>query len=473
MKKYAIVDIETTGGRATRDRITEIAVVLFDGNTIINTFESLVNPECYIPYGITELTGITQEMVKDAPKFYEIAKEVVQITEGAIFVAHNVRFDYSFIREEFKRLGFTFTRKQLCTVRLSRKSFPGFKSYSLGQLIYNLEIDESIYGGIRHRAMADVKATLEVLRMVLNQTQSEDQIKELVNLGIREALLPQHWTVETIHQLPDRCGVYYFHDKAGMPIYIGKSIDIKKRVATHFSKKTEKARKLQVHAYDISFELTGSELIALILESDEIKKHHPPINRAQRTRFFPYVIYHFFNEAGYLCFDVAKVTAKTKKQYQIVSEYPKGNHAKNALKRKIEEEELCPKLCGLEKSSSACFDYHLGKCSGACAEFEEVESYNERAFLAKESLQTAFEEDFVILDKGRNKDEHSVVFIENGGCIGYAYIAIEELNDPVESWKDSLRKINPTPELSKIILRHLADHPELTKIVYSSRNSSS
>ncbi len=469
MKKYAIVDIETTGGRATRDKITEVAVVLFDGQQVVDTFESLVNPECYIPYGITELTGITQEMVNNAPKFYEIARKVIEITEGAIFVAHNVRFDYGFIREEFRRLGYSFSRKQLCTVRLSRKVFPGFRSYSLGKLIYDLEIDEAIYGGIRHRAMADAKATTEILKLILNQNQGTDQVKELVNLGVRESLLPQNWNVEKIHQLPDDCGVYYFHDAAGEIVYIGKSIDIRKRVASHFTKKTEKARKLQEKSYDLSFELTGSELVALILESDEIKKHNPPVNRAQRARFFPYIIHSFYNDAGYLCFDVAKVTAKTKKEYQIVSEYPKGNHAKGALKRQLEAAGLCAKLCGLEKSGSACFNYHIGKCAGACAEIEPPEAYNERALLVKETLQTAFEEDFVIVDKGRNDEEKSLIFIQDGGCIGYTYAGIEELNATPEQWKDGLRRINPTPELSKIILRHLADHPNLKRIRVGTR----
>lgn len=466
MKKYAIVDIETTGGRASRDRITEVAVVLFDGTQIIDTFESLINPECYIPYGITELTGITQAMVNDAPRFFEIAKQLHDITEGAIFVAHNVRFDYGFIRKEYKRLGFTFTRKQLCTLRLSRKAFPEFKGFGLGKLIYQLEIDESIYGGVRHRAMADAKATTEVLKLILNQQHGQDQIKELVNFGIREALLPQHWTIQKIHQLPDECGVYYFHNKAGLPVYIGKSIDIRKRVATHFSKKTEKAKKLQEQAEDISYELTGSELIALVLESHEIKTHNPPINRAQRARFFPYIIHQYYDDAGYSCFDVAKVTAKTKKKFKIVSEYPKGNHAKNALKRKIVTHQLCPKLCGLEKSNGACFNYHIGKCSGACAEKESPESYNQRAEHAKELLQTAFESDFVVLDVGRQEDERSALFIEDGDCIGYAYIHVEELNEPIESWKDRMKKLYTTPELSKIIQRHLADNPKLKVIPY-------
>ena len=164
-KTYAIVDIETTGGKATRHRITEIAIVLHDGKKILDQWETLINPECYIPHGITELTGITQEMVQDAPKFYEVAKTIVEKTEKAIFVAHNVRFDYGFLREEFKRLGYTFSRRQLCTVRLSRKAFPGLRSYSLGKLIkhFGIKVND------RHRAMADTLATVELFEKILRQ----------------------------------------------------------------------------------------------------------------------------------------------------------------------------------------------------------------------------------------------------------------------------------------------------------------
>ncbi len=140
-KQYTIIDIETTGGRASRDKITEIAIIVHDGEKIIETYETLINPECYIPYGITQLTGISQDMVAEAPKFYEVAKKIVELTEGRVFVAHNVRFDYTFIREEYQRLGFTFSRRQLCTVRLSRQAFPGLSSYSLENLIRHFQID--------------------------------------------------------------------------------------------------------------------------------------------------------------------------------------------------------------------------------------------------------------------------------------------------------------------------------------------
>ena len=234
-KRYAIIDVETTGGRAVRDKITEIAIVLHDGEQVLDSFESLVNPECPIPYGITELTGISNEMVADAPRFYEIAKRVVEMTEGAVFVAHNVRFDYSFVQEEFKRLGFTYTRKQLCTVRLARKAFPGLRSYSLGNLIRTLNLN----AGARHRAMGDTLATVDLFERIMRLENGKSEAGDLINLGIKEALLPGALSLEKIHSLPQECGVYYFHDQYGQVVYVGKSINIQKRVASHFAKKTE------------------------------------------------------------------------------------------------------------------------------------------------------------------------------------------------------------------------------------------
>jgi len=273
-KKYAIIDIETTGGRASREKITEIAIVLHDGEKILDTYETLINPERPIPAMITRLTGITSDMVKDAPKFYEVAKKIVEMTEGAIFVAHNVRFDYSFIKEEFRSLGYTFSKRQLCTVRLSRKAFPGLRSYSLGKLIKHFRIKVND----RHRAMADTMATVQLFEMILKQDNSFDTVQDMVNMSVKEALLPENLTMDRLHALPEECGVYFFHNKKGRVVYVGKSINIRKRVMQHFSKVTEKANKLQ-QVYDISYELTGSELVALLYESQLIKQLAPSINR--------------------------------------------------------------------------------------------------------------------------------------------------------------------------------------------------
>ena len=456
-KLYAIVDIETTGGRASRDKITEIAIVLYDGKQIIDTYETLINPECYIPYGITQLTGITQEMVSDAPRFFEVARKIVEMTEGAIFVAHNVRFDYSFLREEFGQLGFTFSRKQLCTVRLSRQAYPHLSSHSLDSMIRFLGIDVQN----RHRAMGDALATTELLQQILEQEENEKSLKHLVNLGIKEALLPKNLTLDIIHALPEECGVYYFHNEKGEVVYVGKSISIKKRVAEHFQKKTEKASKLQNNVHEVSYELTGSELIALLLESAEIKRLRPPINRAQRMRHFPFVIHQYTNDKGYLCFEAAKVTAADRKKLKIVSEYPKMSRAKGSLSSIWEKFELCSRLVGLQKGSGACFHYHLKQCHGACAGVETAEDYNERAESALEILSTVFEEDFFILDAGRQHNEYAVVLVEGGRYRGYGYIDKEDLNGHLDPLYDVIKPFIGNPETTRIIQRYIGKNPKV------------
>ncbi len=458
---YAIIDIETTGGKAYRNRITEVAIALHDGTKVVERWESLINPECAIPYGITQLTGITQEMVQDAPKFYEVAKKIVEMTQGAIFVAHNVRFDYSFLREEFKRLGYTYSRRQLCTVRLSRKAFPGLKSYSLGNLIKHFKIKVKA----RHRAMADVNATIVLLEKILTQETGEAQAKEMINLGIKESLLPSNLSLEELHSLPEACGVYYFHDKKGQLVYVGKSINIKKRVAEHFSKVTEKARKLQQYVHDISYETTGSELLALLYESHEIKKHRPYVNRAQRVRHFPFVIHTFEDAKGYMHFDVGKPLAAERKKLRVVAEYPKLAHAKRHLQSKIKDYELCGKLCGLEKSSSFCFQYHLKQCKGGCGGLESAESYNERANEALEQLSNVFERDFVVIDKGRSEEERSIVLVEDGEYSGFGYIDAAESISSVSALRHSITAYDSNPEVKRIIRGYLHKNPK-TKVIY-------
>ena len=308
-KKYAIIDVETTGGKASRDRIIEIAIVIHDGTQILESWESLINPETLIPWNITVLTGINDQMVADAPKFYEVARKIVELTEGAIFVAHNARFDYSFVGEEFKRLGYTYTRKQLCTLRLARQTLPGLYAYGLDALSRHF----NIHNHARHRAMGDVQATIKVLEYILQHEDNREKAELLINLGIKEAMLPNNLSLEVIHSLPEACGVYYFHNEPGEVIYVGKSINIQKRIAEHFADKTEKARKLQEQVHDISFEITGSELLALIHESFEIKRLLPGINRAQRTRQFAGAIYAYTDLKGYRCLVFGKNSAKNAK----------------------------------------------------------------------------------------------------------------------------------------------------------------
>jgi DNA polymerase-3 subunit epsilon len=462
-QRYAVIDLETTGGRASRDKITEIAIVLFDGRQVIDTFSTLINPEVPIPYGITELTGITQEMVQDAPRFYEVAKQIVEMTEGYVFVAHNVRFDYSFLREEFRRLGFTYSRKTLCTVRLARKTFPGLPSYSLGNLIRHFGIAVNN----RHRALDDTLATVDLLQRILETQEDGEEVKAMVNLGIKESLLPRSIPLERIHALPEEVGVYYFHDQVGNVVYVGKSKNIKKRIAQHFAQKTEKARKLQQHVHDISFELTGSELVALLHESYEIKRLRPPINRAQRVRRFPFIVHTYQDEEGYIRFAADRPLAAQRKKLNVLSEYPKMSHARGHLMRMIEEFELCRKLTGMEKGrgQGPCFHYHLKQCHGACCQEESVEAYNERAHLAQEKLTTVFEKDLLIIDQGREPGEHALVLIADGTYQGFGYVEESEVSYGKEHLRQSIKPHPGNPETNRIIRRYLSEKKRGVKVI--------
>ena len=454
-RRYAIVDIETTGGRPQRDRITEIGIVLHNGKTILDTYETLINPECYIPAGITNLTGITQEMVAEAPLFHEIARQVVEMPQGAVFVAHNARFDYGFLRHEFSRLGYTFSRRQLCTVRLCRKVFPGLPSYSLENLIrtFGIPVDA------RHRALADARATAVLLERALAKEETKEDVKLLVNMGIKETRLPNGIKLSQIENLPETAGVYYFHDSDGDVVYVGKSINIRKRIADHFADQTRKGREIQQHVADISFEETGSELIALLLESEEIKRLNPRINRAQRSRKFPWAVHAYQNDRGYLCFDVIRNNKDNREQYDVVSEFPSLSRAKGRLDHARKKFELCSSFTNLFPSKTACFHYHLKQCLGACAGQETPEAYNERASVARELIKTIFDEDFFLLLRGRRAGELAVVLVEDGRYRGFGYVE-ETTADGVAELRTAIKETPGWPDTNRIIQRYLSDHPK-------------
>ena len=258
--------------------------------------------------------------------------------------------------------------------------------------------------------------------------------------------------MEKLHALPESCGVYYFHDAAGNVVYVGKSLNIKKRVAEHFKVKTDKAQKLQSAVHDVSYEVTGSELIALLMESHEIKRLMPNISRAQKIRQFPYVIHAFENEDGYLCFEVKKTSLKTRKGLQVVASYPKQENAKAWLRAVQKTYQLCLKHCHLETKNGPCFDFHLNQCMGACIGEEDPERYNERAEVAMENLDQNFPQpNFFIMDKGRNHGESAVVLVENGEYQGYGFVDTDELNGQVDEIRDAVKWKEHNPEVMRIL----------------------
>lgn len=418
MPKYAIIDVETTGGMARFERITEIAVVLHDGRQVIDTFSTLLNPERSIPWSITQLTGITDEMVAHAPKFYEVAKQLVELTEGAIFVAHNVSFDYSFVREEFARLGYTYTRRQLCTVRLSRKVFPGLASYSLS----NLKRHFGIYAEQSHRALDDTLATVQIFERILAAQAGEDSVKTLVNHGVRESRLPENITLERLHDAPEACGVYYLHDVSGEVIYVGKSLNIRKRLFEHFADQTPKGEKMRTGVADFSVEITGSELIALLLESAEIKRLQPRINRALRIRQYSGCIFTYTDQRGYRCLAAGQRSKRNMRQLELVAELPKLTSARAWLDSIARQFQLCTKLCNLESQDHACFQYSIKKCFGACIGEELPETYNERVEEALAVLYRGLTGSFFLLEPGRHDSEQAVVAVQDGQYLGFGFI---------------------------------------------------
>lgn len=446
---YAIIDIETTGGNPERNKITEIAIILHDGNTIVDEFSTLINPECSIPYQITQITGITNEMVKDAPRFYEVAKKIVEMTEGAVFVAHNVNFDYGFIKSEFKDLGFPYTRKTLCTVRMSRVAFPGFKSYSLGNLCQSLGITLNN----RHRALGDAQATAILFDQIIKSNSTI--VDDIKNAGIAiPKNLPPQLKEDALAKIPTGItGVYYFHNTLGDVIYVGKSNDIKKRILQHFAgSKTSKANRMLNDIAHISIENTGSELIALLLESDEIKKIKPIYNTSQkRTSAVPfYGIFHRYDNDGYLNLFVTKLQDGLEPLAMVDS----GIEAKKIFDRAVEKYNLCLSKCDLHNFKGPCFNYQLKKCNGACISQEAVDEYNLRA---EEAIKTfSFQnKNFFLVGKGREEGEKSIVCIERGQYKGFGYFDAGLGYPRVEDLRDCIKEYSHNRDIQMILARFM------------------
>ncbi len=444
---YCIIDVETTGTNPGSEKITEIAIYRHDGKQITDTFTSLVNPERPIPWRITQLTGISDKMVEKAPLFCEIAKKIVEITEGCTFVAHNAAFDYNFIKTEFARLAYNYSRNRLCTVRLSRKLIPGLPSYSLGNLCSSLNIPiES-----RHRAAGDAFATVKLFELLLS-LQPEEETRSFKGLATG-------FDPEILMALPEETGVYYLHNQAGDVIYTGKSLNIKDRIIQHLSNPTtRKAVEMNANISDISYELTGSELIALLLESAEIKRLLPVYNRAQRRTSFSWGLFAQSDVNGYIHFDIKRIKAGD----NPITSFTTKTQGRNELFRMAESFNLCQRLCNLYNTKGACFHYTLNQCHGACIGEEPAESYNQRARSAIEPF--LFDHDsFLIIDKGRSFDERSVVLIQNSTYKGFGFINTTE-GLSTDDLINCIKPMNDNRDARQIIKQHLKLH-KVEKII--------
>ena len=417
---YAILDIETTGGQYNEEGITEIAIYKFDGHQIIDQFISLVNPEIPIQPFVVKLTGINNAMLRSAPKFYEVAKRIIEITSDCILVAHNADFDYRILRTEFRRLGYDFNTKTLCTVELSKKLLPEQTSHSLGKLVRALGIPMAD----RHRASGDAMATVKLFKMLLDKDVEKTIISSLIKSEIQKGIAPK--LLDIIQSLPSKTGVYYIHNEEGKIIFIGKSRNIKKRVNQHFTGVTRSAKKIQAEVFTVTYEETGNELIAVIKETQEIKINKPVYNRSARKNHFSWAIYSEKDNEGYLRLKLQKTDGRKKE----ITSYINAADGKNALFRITANYHLCQKLTGLYETKTHCFQHTISECDGACVGKIPTSEYNERVqhFIDKNSLDG---KNLIIIDRGRNINERSAILVENGIYKGYAFFDLNyQISNP-------------------------------------------
>jgi DNA polymerase-3 subunit epsilon len=443
---YAIVDIETTGGYASGNAITEIAIAIHDGNQTVDYYETLVNPQMSIPKYVQALTGITNAMISQAPLFDEVAEKIYELLHDKIFVAHNVNFDYSFIKYQLAQVGYVIDCKKLCTVRLSRKVLPGFASYSLGKLCRSLEIEVDQ----QHRAGGDTKATVKLFEHILKNDLHQEIISMLKGKS-KEQYLPPHLDVEKVAKLPSAPGVYYFHNQKNKVVYVGKAKDLRKRVSSHFSnnKPGQQKQEFLRNIHSISYQICGSELMAFILESVEIKRLWPIYNRSQKGFEQAFGLYLFEDAKGFK----RLVIDTTKKHLEPLYTFKLLVDGHNLLKNLITEYHLCPKLCFIDRSKGN---------TVAEAENLSVDLYNERVNNALEHLANALPSFAVVegMALPRDENEQGIILVEKGRFYGMGYVSSNISMKAVEDIKPHITAYPENGYIRGLVYAYASKFPE-------------
>ncbi|MBU2904238.1 GIY-YIG nuclease family protein [Arenibacter algicola] len=442
---YAIVETETTGLRGEDNKITEICILIHDGQKVVREFSSLVNPEVSIKYRVSRRNGIKDDMLLRAPKFYEIAKEVVALTEDCIFISHHVNFNFNGIKNELVSLGGVFKRKKLSTLRLSRKLIPGQQSYSLGTVCNQLGIN------VGHVQSAKDKAEATVTLLERLWAMDTDGVFNFM-LGPKsgQAGVPPQWPKTVVALLPNVTGVYYFKNAQGKIIYVGKAKDIKQRVLSHVYSKVHKEMRLCFETVHIDYTHTGSELVALLLESDEIKKHLPKFNRAQKRIGYRYGVGAKMDKNGITNLFYDRLG---KLKSPLACFYNQGE-CRAFLEELCDTYSLCPRFCSLQHISGACFHFHIKKCHGICRDIETVEAYNKRV----ENALMPIADDkntYIIKTAGRNTNEKSVIVVENGVYKGFGYMSKRKRIKALMDYDKFITPMADNNDVQKILRRYL------------------
>lgn len=383
---YAIIDIETTGGQFNAEGITEIAIYKFDGTELVDQFISLVNPEIPIQPFVVKLTGINNAMLRTAPKFYEIAKRIIEITQDCIIVAHNASFDYRVLKMEFKRLGYDFMKQTLCTVELSKQLLPDVKTYSLGKLVRSLGIPIAD----RHRASGDAMATLKLFKLLLSKDTEKTILKTLIKNEIKNGISPK--LLDILENLPTTVGIFYIHNEKGEIILIGRSNNIRKKISQYFTADTKIGKRIQNDVFTVTFEETGNELVALLKEREEIIQNKPSLNKVQRKSAFLFGVYADKDLKGKYQLEVRKIDGRKKDIYVFKNQ----QEATLYLHKKNEElDNIIPKDISLE-------------------------DYNMQFLILMKEIEDSYS-NIIVSMKGRNISEKSALIIENGAFKGYCF----------------------------------------------------
>lgn len=415
---YVIIDIESSGGKYDEEGITEIAIYQHDGHKITDQFISLVNPLRPIDPFVEKLTGINLKMLRNAPKFHEIAKRIVGITTDCILVAHNADFDYRILQTEFRRLGFDFQRKTLCTVNLSKVLLPEQESFKLGKLVRNLGIPI----GDQHRAYGDAKATVKLFELLLEKDTHKAILKQHIESKNPNRVPTQYLSI--LDKIPTETGVYYIHNQEGKIVFIESNKNIKKQILSHLTGNQPKNISIQKKMKSITFALTGTSLIAKLKEQHEVKENQPLLNRTNKE---------FFHPLGITKKNVDNYNHLQMERTQVGKKYFDVFHSKKRMRERlvywVKEYNLCLKRTNHHRAGKYANLHDSLTCKGSCEGKERAEDYNLRVEALEKSLEYPHQ-DFLMINRGRVNGEYSFIFIENKIFQGYGYY---ELNHQIKN----------------------------------------
>ncbi len=378
--KLSFVDIETTGGSLSKSRIIEVAIIRVENEKVTDVFNSLINPQDHVPKEILDFTGIDERELELAPTFYDLKDEIFELLNDSVFVAHNVRFDYAFLKKEFGLQEVKFNATQICTVKLSRKLFPNFRKHNLDAIIdrFNFQVKN------RHRALDDATVIWEFFERVKTDF-SHEKVLSAINSNMQKPSVPLNIPQSVLDELPETPGVYIFYGQNNLPIYIGKSINLKRRVLSHFSGDHIYGKDLKIAQQINRLEIinTAGEFGALIKEAELIKQLQPLYNKKLRRNHNLVLLNLEKNEDGY---EEVKIVDSYECTYENIKDsygiFTGKKSAKQFLQAILKEYNLCDKLLGLEKTSGSCFSHKLNICSGACIKNENPLKYNIRLYTA-------------------------------------------------------------------------------------------